>query len=157
MYINMFVQCHKLFTIRHFNLQQGQALCPHSSLTPVRWCSDVRTTVHRHNFVLTTGTFLQIFKLKLKTPYSFPRLTWTSRSSNLMTLRYRYGVQTKTQRWVIQHNRSSLAFYLWVSEEVNLLYIGWFTHANSSSFSTYFYDFSNWCKSADSCWNVNMP
>ena len=60
MYNNMFVQCHKMFTIRYFNLQQGAALCPHSSLTSVHWCSDVRTAVNRHNFVLTTGTFLQI-------------------------------------------------------------------------------------------------
>ena len=41
-----------------------------------------------------------------------------------MILRYRYGVQTKTQRCVMQYNRSSLAFLLCVSEELDLLYIG---------------------------------
>ena len=56
----MFVQYPKLFTKRHFNLQQGEALCPHSSLTSVHRCSDVRTTVNRHNFILTTGMSLQI-------------------------------------------------------------------------------------------------
>ena len=30
-YNNILVQCHKLFTIRHFNLQQGEAL-----LAPIR-------------------------------------------------------------------------------------------------------------------------
>ena len=29
----------------------------------------------------------------------------------------------------MQDNRSSLAFHLGVSEELDLLYIGWFTHA----------------------------
>ena len=37
-----------------------------------------------------------------------------------MTLRYRYGVQTKTQRCVMQDNRSSLAFHLCVNEELDL-------------------------------------
>ena len=56
----MFAQCHKLFKIKHFNLQLGEALRHNSSLTSVHWCSDVRTTVNWYNFVLTTGTFLQI-------------------------------------------------------------------------------------------------
>ena len=45
-----------------------------------------------------------------------------------MTQRYRYGVQTKSQRFVMQYNRGSLAFLLWVNE-LNLLYIGSFTLA----------------------------
>ena len=28
----------------------------------------------------------------------------------------------------MQYNQASLAFLLWVSEELDLLYIGWFTH-----------------------------
>ena len=44
-------------------------------------------------------------------------------------MRYRYGVQTKTQRCVMQYNRSSLAFLLRVSEELDLLDIGLVTYA----------------------------